>query len=111
MAIDPKKIITELSTVFKDDQETFARVLFYLTEEETVYKETDKLGPHMKMLMSTMEIASLFSQYAKRLAEDTKRADSDKKFKRVLGAIWAEMMDANKQTDDQDQIPDVNIIG
>uniref|UniRef100_A0A6P7HIM7 Uncharacterized protein LOC114349335 n=1 Tax=Diabrotica virgifera virgifera TaxID=50390 RepID=A0A6P7HIM7_DIAVI len=87
MAIDWEKIVTELSAVFQDEQETFARVLFYLGEEEKVYKDADKLGPQMKILMSSMKVASLFSQYAKRLAEDTKRADSDEKFKRVMGPV------------------------
>ncbi|XP_072398105.1 uncharacterized protein [Diabrotica undecimpunctata] len=110
MAVDWEKIITELSNVFQEDQETFARVLFYLGEEEKVYKDADKLGPQMKILMSSMKVASLFHQYAKRLAEDTKRADSDEKFKRVLGLIWAQMMDADKQTDDEDKTPDVSIV-
>ncbi|XP_050504289.1 uncharacterized protein LOC126883094 [Diabrotica virgifera virgifera] len=110
MALDWEKMVIKLSAVFQDDQETFARVLFYLAEEEKVYKDADKLGPQMKILMSSMNVASLFSQYAKRFAEDTKRADSDEKFKRVLGLIWAQMMDVNKQTDDKDKTPDVSIF-
>ncbi|XP_056630667.1 uncharacterized protein LOC130441140 [Diorhabda sublineata] len=91
-------IIQKLSNNFQDDPETFARVIFYLTEEKETYQEQD--GPAFKMLKSVLNVDFGFKQYAGYLAEDTKRAERDENFKRLLGLIYSQMMDGAKTLED-----------
>lgn len=87
------------------DDESLVRVLWYLDEEEKVYSRDmlDDVPPVWRTLKSLLPTENAFNMYAKRIAEDTKRAERDPAFRETLNQIYLEMMDPSDELLDESQ--------
>lgn len=93
-------LIPKLNKVFEDTEIT-ARVLFYLQEEQE-QQDNDNYGPALKILIQVINDEELFTAYARNLAEDTKKAKSDERFKNYLSLVYSKMLDATKGNNNEE---------
>jgi hypothetical protein len=77
--------------------EALVRILFYLGEEEKQYKDDPANAPAWKILKSTLFSAAVFTKYAERLAEDTKTAEKDERFRTTMNQLYTEMMEPSDE--------------
>jgi hypothetical protein len=87
----------KLITIFENEPEVFARVSFYLSKEDNSYKDNSTIPPAWRTLKSTLRSDAAFKNYAERLAEDTKRAETDVDFRKTMNIVYSKMMDASEE--------------
>ena len=90
------QIRKQLIEIFGDEPDTLTRVLYYLDEEDKAYEGRATVPPVWKTLKSTLFSVKVFDCYARRLAEDTLRAEKDARFRRTMNALYRDMMDASE---------------
>ncbi|XP_066924454.1 uncharacterized protein [Clytia hemisphaerica] len=82
-----KEIRNKIWELYADeDAETWARITYYLDEEERVYSGEN--SPVWKTLKQALKSDKIFKVYVNRLAEDTKRADKDEEFRKVMQKMY-----------------------
>ena len=92
------QVYRNLAVKFENEPETLSRIMFYLDEEEKAY--VNQLSPVWRTLKNSMNSESMFRSYAKRLADDTKRAERDVVFRKTMGQMYNNMVEASdKKTD------------
>ena len=89
------QIDQKLVEVFKDDIETYVRIVYYLDGEANTYRDNPRLCPALRTLRFSLNNDKAFNAYALRLAEDTKRAETDPNFKQTMALIYSQYMDAS----------------
>eukprot|EP00111_Clytia_hemisphaerica_P022667 TCONS_00066707-protein len=105
------EIREKVHQIFVSEPETFARILFYLDEEEKAYDDTDK-SPVWKTLRVAAKAVTTFEAYARRLADDTKRAEKDESFRLVMQKMYALFSEPseNGQSVSMELVPSENRI-
>ncbi|CAB3985279.1 Hypothetical predicted protein [Paramuricea clavata] len=82
----------KLAEVFKDKGEDLCRVLFFLDEEDKAYKDyaARPYAPQWKSLKVTLENETAFLEFAKRLSNETRKAEKDQEFQKRMNIFYAE---------------------
>ncbi|OQV16091.1 hypothetical protein BV898_09727 [Hypsibius exemplaris] len=84
--------------------ETVARVLFYLTEAECEYKDDpfQRGHPVWRALRTALGSSqTVFRMYAEKLAEDTKTAEKDLRFRAMMGRLYDGMLEISEKPVDE----------
>ena len=99
-ATDWKEAIKELIfQLFSDSPENFVRIVFFLDEESRLFQGEEE-SPVWKTLKYAVRSPEAFKMYALKLAEDTKQAEKDARFKKVIREIHDQMMNATDDCED-----------
>lgn len=96
-----KRLIALFGSDQESDQESLIRILYYLAEEDKAYYNIG-ISPVWRTLKSAMSTDRVFKGYAERLAEDTKKAETDPDFRKVMADLYANMMEASETPMDDD---------
>lgn len=81
-------------TFGKSSPEDLCRVLFSLDRHDDASGDGDgtALSPHWKRLKALMNSDREFNNFAQRLVDDTKTAEEDKQFRRVMHDVYENLM-------------------
>ena len=96
-----KKVRNKIWDLYaEEDAETWARITYYLDEEERAYSGEDFTdgvnSPVWKTLKQALKSDTIFKAYAGRLAEDTKRAERDVEFRKVMQKMYQMMAEPSE---------------
>jgi hypothetical protein len=91
------EVCKKLITIFEKDVEALTRVLFYLNEEDKLYKDNSGIPPAWRTLKLALYSDVVFTKYAGRLAEDTKRAEKDVAFRNTMSQVYSQLMDPSEE--------------
>ncbi|XP_060599855.1 uncharacterized protein LOC132753408 isoform X2 [Ruditapes philippinarum] len=80
----PANISNALLEAFKDDADSCARVLYFLSKNVSI----DCAEPFIRSLQSVMSNAMVFKKVAERMAEDTKTAEEDPRYRQMMCDVW-----------------------
>ena len=89
-----EEVTEKLVEVFDGEEEDLCRILYFLDEEDKAYKDSvaRPYAPHWKSLKATVKFDKAFREYAKRLSDETRRAENDPEFRRRMNIVYEEMM-------------------
>ena len=73
----PKDILDRLEEAFKDDPDTQARIIFFLSDALA----QNIAHPFIRSLQAVCRTPAVFKNVAERMAQDTKTADTDPKYR------------------------------
>jgi hypothetical protein len=87
-------VLEKLVEVFKDQEEDLCRILYFLDEEDKAYKDcVDRpYAPQWQSLRATVKMDKAFREFAKRLSNETKRAENDDEFRKRMNIVHEQMM-------------------
>ena len=91
-------VYKKLADLFEDDAETLSRVMFYLDQEQIDFK--GNLSPSWRTLKNSISLNPMFRSYAKRLADKTKEAESDNKFRKTMEQLRSNMFEPSDRKAD-----------
>nr|XP_012562326.2 uncharacterized protein LOC105847351 [Hydra vulgaris] len=94
------EVVCLLANEFENDPDTFSRVMYYLDEEEKTYQNCS--SPLWRTLKCSMHKKELFKSYAKRISEDTKKAEKDVCFKNKMCQVYENMVEISENPTDID---------
>lgn len=91
----PEDIIDMLAKTFKTETETdtdsHARIIYFLSKALA----ENIADPFMSSLQAVKDIPDVFRKVAERLAEDTKTAEEDPKFRQLMYDVWNNFLKDN----------------
>lgn len=81
----------------QSEPESLARVLHYLSQEESAYENELSTPPAWRMLKASLASDQVFNNYADRLIKDTKTAENDVAFRAIMNIMYTQMMNPTNE--------------
>ncbi|CAB4040604.1 Hypothetical predicted protein, partial [Paramuricea clavata] len=88
------EVRNKLAEVFKNNEEDFARILFFLDEEDKAYKDdSDRpYAPQWRSLKAKVKMDKAFREFAKRLSDETRIPKKDERFRKHLIIVYEQIL-------------------
>ena len=86
------EVRNKLANVFCDDPDDLSRIFFFLDEEDKAYKDNKQrpYAPHWLSLKASLGFDEVFRGYAMRLSNDTRIAERDQEYRKIINQIYEE---------------------
>jgi hypothetical protein len=88
------EVRNKLAEVFKNNEEDFVRILFFLDEEDKAYKDdSDRpFAPQWKSLKAKVKMNKAFREFAKRLSDETRISKKDERFRKHMIIVYEQIL-------------------